>query len=199
MGLKLNLGCGETHLDGYINVDKYGEPDLRHDLETFPWPWDDNSVSEVCMSHVLEHLGETVKDYKRIMQELYRVCEPNAKIEIAVPHHRHDNFHSDPTHVRAITPLGLSLMSQKNNREWIADRISNSPLGIYWGVDFEVEKASFTPSQIWRNRYPKQASNVEMLLRESRVYANLIEQVDITVRVVKPAGSMVNEQRQASD
>lgn len=199
MGLKLNLGCGETRPAGYVNVDKHGNPDVLHDLETFPWPWDDNSVSEVMMFHVLEHLGETTKIYQSIIQELYRICEADAKILIAVPHHRHDNFYSDPTHVRAITPLGLSLLSQRANRQWIAEGIANSPLGIYWEVDFELEQTSFTPSQIWRNRYAKQVGNVELLVRESRVYNNLIEQVDMTLRVIKPAGSNLEPASSSTD
>ena len=31
--IKLNLGCGEKRLPGYLNVDKFGTPDLKHDLE----------------------------------------------------------------------------------------------------------------------------------------------------------------------
>jgi hypothetical protein len=37
MAIKLNLGCGKNPMPGYVNVDKFGTPDVRHDLETFPW------------------------------------------------------------------------------------------------------------------------------------------------------------------
>src|SRR5262249_3713552 len=148
-GIKLNLGCGANHFAGYVNVDKFGNPDVRHDLETFPWPWPDNSVSEVMLVHVLEHLGQQTNVYLKIMQEMYRICEPEARIHIIVPHFRHDNFFDDPTHVRAVTPLGLALFSQKLNREWIAMGAANSPLGIYLGIDFEVLETQFDPSEYW--------------------------------------------------
>ena len=64
--LRLNLGCGEDHKPGYINVDKYGNPDVLHDLEEFPWPWDDESVEEILMKHILEHLGERTDVYRGI-------------------------------------------------------------------------------------------------------------------------------------
>ena len=51
--IKLNLGCGEKKFPGYINVDKYGSPDVNHDLESFQWPWETNSVSEIKLIHVL--------------------------------------------------------------------------------------------------------------------------------------------------
>jgi hypothetical protein len=30
-GLRLNLGCGARRLDGYLNVDRCGTPDVTHD------------------------------------------------------------------------------------------------------------------------------------------------------------------------
>ena len=47
--LRLNLGCGMKRIDGYLNVDRFGEPDLRHDLEVVPWPWPDDSVNEILL------------------------------------------------------------------------------------------------------------------------------------------------------
>ena len=75
-------------------------PEIVQDLEIFPWPWPDNSADEILLCHVLEHLGQTPDLFLKIMQELYRVCKPNATVTIMVPDPRHDFFLNDPTHVR---------------------------------------------------------------------------------------------------
>ncbi|WP_026731477.1 class I SAM-dependent methyltransferase [Fischerella sp. PCC 9605] len=183
--LRLNLGCGARHLDDYLNVDKFGKPDLRLDLETFPYPWDDNSVAEIEMCHVLEHLGQQTEVYLKIIQELYRICKPGAKVHIVVPHHRSDRFFHDPTHVRAITPVGLSMFSKRLNQEWQANGKAFTLLGLYLNVDFELMHVSYTPSEIWCERYPENAFDMELLLKESAIYNNLIKDVDITLMAVK--------------
>jgi SAM-dependent methyltransferase len=138
--VKLNLGCGQNRLDGYVNADRETivEPDVVMDLEKFPWPFEDNSVDEVAANHVLEHVGARAEVFIGIMQELYRVCRGGALIRIAVPHPRHDNFIDDPTHVRAITPMTLQLFSKRNCLEWKRLGAANSPLALYAGVDFEL-------------------------------------------------------------
>src|ERR1700677_1021370 len=82
--MKLNLGCGGQILDGWVNVDKFGKPDQVFDLESFPWPWADNSVDEILLSHVLEHLGQSPQVFIAIMRELYRVCRDGATLHIRV-------------------------------------------------------------------------------------------------------------------
>ena len=183
--LRLNLGCGTKNLAGYINVDKFGEPDLRFDLETFPYPWQDNSVAEIEIHHVLEHLGQQTEVYLKIIRELYRICQPNAKIHITVPHHRSDRFFHDPTHVRPITPMGLSMFSKKNNLEWQAKGKAFTLLALYLNVDFEIIKIDYTPSEVWFKRYPDRKSDKEFLLEESEIYCNLIRDVKITLIAVK--------------
>jgi hypothetical protein len=188
-GLRLNLGCGLRHLPGYINVDMYGEPDVRHDLEVFPWPWPDNSVTEIRLVHVLEHLGQSPRVYRDIWKELYRICAPGARIHIVVPHFRHENFHADPTHVRAVTPLGLGLLSQRFNRSWEKQGAANSPLGLYWDVDFEIETFAFKPSSDWHRLHPEGRADSNKLLEESAIMNNLIEEITFDLKAIKPPTS----------
>jgi len=141
--MKLNLGCGNNKIAGYVNVDKFGDPDVRHDLEQFPWPWPEGHFEEVRANHVLEHLGQTPECFVGVIKELYRVCRGGAKIFVAVPHPRHDNFWGDPTHVRPITPMVMALFSRRLNLEWQKQGAANSPLALYHGVDFEIRHVSY--------------------------------------------------------
>ena len=183
--LRLNLGCGTKRLDGYINVDKFGNPDLCFDLETFPYPWENNSVAEIEMHHVLEHLGQQTATYLKIIQELYRICQPEAKIHITVPHHRSDRFFHDPTHVRPITPVGLSMFSKQNNLEWQAKGKAFTLLALYLNVDFELTQVAYTPSEVWFERYPDNETDENLLLEESEIYCNLIKDVEMTLIAIK--------------
>ena len=183
--LNLNLGCGAKLRENYLNVDKFGEPDLKVDLEELPWPWEDNSVATIELSHVLEHLGQQTSVYLKIIQEMYRVCKPNATVHIVVPHHRHDNLLHDPTHVRPITPYSLSMFSQKFNKECQLKGQPTTPLGIYLGVDFELVKTVYVPSKLWYKFETERADDMDYLLEQSSFYNNLIQEVDMTLMAIK--------------
>jgi len=77
----LNLGCGTNKLDGYINVDAYGEPDFWWDLNMFPYPWPDASIDGIEMWHVLEHL----EDWWTAFTECARILKPGGYLHIRVP------------------------------------------------------------------------------------------------------------------
>jgi len=100
-GLILNLGCGEKAYREYVNIDKKNLPgvDLVWDLEKTPLPFQDNSVSEIKCEHVLEHIS----NFMPLMEELYRISKPKAKIKIFVPYYRYEGAYRDPTHVRFFT------------------------------------------------------------------------------------------------
>ncbi len=93
MNNKLNLGCGEFHKKGYINVDYYSvsEPDIRHDLNKIPYPFKDDEFELIEVDHVLEHLENPFA----IMKELYRISQDGGKMIIRVPHFTRGFSHPD--------------------------------------------------------------------------------------------------------
>jgi len=142
--MKLNLGCGSNKIEGYLNVDKVGDPDVKADLEDVPWFFAaDDSVDEAVAHHVLEHLGQTTQAFFAIIRELYRVCKDGAVIHLTFPHHRHNNAVDDPSHVRQLTLYGLSLFDQERNRASQAEHKADSTLGLDLGVDFVISNPSY--------------------------------------------------------
>ena len=185
--MKLNLGCGFRKLDGWVNVDSAPacQPDQVVDLELMPWPWATSSVEEVLMVHVLEHLGATSVAYLNIFCELFRICRPGARLTVIVPHPRHDTFLNDPTHVRAVTKDGLLMFSQAENRRWAELGAANTPLGLYMGVDFALERTEHQLDARWEKRMQTGEVTQEILSEAMLSQNNVIRQTTFTLRVVK--------------
>lgn len=99
--MKLDLACGQNKRPGFTGVDiAPGEGvDIVHDLETYPWPFKDHSVEEIHISHYAEH----VKDLNAFMNEMWRVCEKDAKVSIVGPYYTSIRAWQDPTHVRPLS------------------------------------------------------------------------------------------------
>lgn len=83
--MKLHLGAGNKIIPGYTNCDFRSLPgiDKIFDLETFPYPFKDNSVSYILTMETLEHLSFV--HMPKIFKELYRILEPNGMLSIQVP------------------------------------------------------------------------------------------------------------------
>jgi hypothetical protein len=119
--VKLNLGCCDRHMEGYLNVDIAEPADRIVDLNA-PWPWPDSSVDEVRALDIVEHIGDcqhvgnthclhccymTVNPVLRhplgrihFINELHRVMKPGAIAILETPDAaRGVGFFQDPTHV----------------------------------------------------------------------------------------------------
>lgn len=142
--MKLNLGCGTNKRSGYTNVDSDPSlsPDLCFDLTEPNWPIEDNTVDDVFALHILEHL-ETTKGYLTFWKELYRVCKNGTEIKIEVPHWKADIFFHDPTHVRAVTPVGIMMFDQKRNHDLEKMGDGETKLGRMCKVDFSFQGANY--------------------------------------------------------
>lgn len=92
----LDIGCGNNKTPGAIGIDFNAETqaDVVHDLNIFPYPFNDNEFDEVVCNQILEHLDDVI----RVMEEIYRVSRPGALVKIWVPHFSSADAYGDPTH-----------------------------------------------------------------------------------------------------
>lgn len=91
--IRLDLGAGNYPQPGFVRMDQdpcNGATDIVWDI-TNGIPLPDYSVSELYTSHCLEHF--TATDVHFILQEIWRVCAPGAKLTIKVPHGNHWTGH----------------------------------------------------------------------------------------------------------
>tara|TARA_Y100000296_G_scaffold13980_1_gene16370 strand:+ start:1072 stop:1734 length:663 start_codon:yes stop_codon:yes gene_type:complete len=184
---KINLGCGKDYLDGWVNVDFYDDStcDIKHDLEEFPWPWEDNSVSEIKIIHTLEHLGADWKVYIKILQEMYRVCEDDAHIQVDVPSPWHWNYISDPTHVRPVTPDGLNLFSKEHCQKCIDEGMSETPFAMIYDVDLRPHNVEWKFDQLWQGKIDRGEIHHSQLEEIHANYRNVVTEFKIPIAVVK--------------
>jgi hypothetical protein len=166
---KLNLGCGEFKKAGYVNVDSHAvcEPDVRHDLNKLPYPFDNNRFSTIEADHVLEHLDAPFA----VMRELHRIAIDGAIIRIRVPHFSRGMTHADHKRGFDVTfPLyfnpafkggyqGIPLEIEKMRLRWFAQPYLKRTLmpgylvslGQLAGavIDFFANLAPYFCSRIW--------------------------------------------------
>jgi len=81
--MKLHLGCGNLYLDDYINVDIQSEiADLKLNITGLN-VINNNKVSEIYMSHVLEHFKRN--EVLNFLTECNRVLKIGVILRVAVP------------------------------------------------------------------------------------------------------------------
>lgn len=104
--MKLNLGCSDRHMPGYVNVDICPPADLIVDLSEQRWrwfvpeeddlhSWDTSSIDEIFAHDIIEHLPNKIWT----MNEAWRILKPGGKFDIMVPTTDGRGAWQDPTHV----------------------------------------------------------------------------------------------------
>jgi hypothetical protein len=135
-GLRLNLGSGRRPRPGFYSVDHLPLPgvdvvaDLNEPLAGLP----DNSVEAVYSRHTLEH----VTAFLPLMGEIHRVCRPEARVEIVVPHFSNPYTYSDPTHVRFFGLYTFFYFADE------ADQPARKVPSFYVPERFRIEEVTFS-------------------------------------------------------
>lgn len=184
---RLNLGCGFDIRPGFINADSFAEcrPDVLFDIEQDDWPFEDNRFDHILMKHVLEHVGKDFETFAKVMRNLYRILSPDGIVEIHVPYYRHDTYWSDPTHVRAFTPLTFQMMSKRQNDIWIAKRANYTMLAYRMGVDFEITKATRSYDASYVTMMEEGKLSLDDVRRLAETNWGVVRELQVELKAVK--------------
>ena len=83
--IKLNYGCGEMKLEGFINIDieKKVKPDLVCDLRKEKLPYKTNSVETIYCIHNIEHIE--YRYWPHVFYEFNRVLRMGGELVLMYP------------------------------------------------------------------------------------------------------------------
>jgi ubiquinone/menaquinone biosynthesis C-methylase UbiE len=145
--MKINIGSGYKRIEGFLNVDDdpLVEPEYLVNLEEAKLPFEDNSIEEIRAHHIFEHINNFIP----LMKELHRVAKHGCILDILVPHHQHDVFYGDPTHVRPITVSTMYLFSKKFCQDHAEKYGSYSGIAQKYNIDFDMVHYEFEYDQFY--------------------------------------------------
>lgn len=128
---ELLIGCGNQRLkrlsvntdyewEGLVTLDHDPDckPDVLHDLEVFPYPFEDNTFDTISAFHVLEHVGRQ-GDWRFFFTqwtELWRIAKPECLFFGIVPMWNTSWMWGDPSHSRVIQMETLTFLDQDSYR-----------------------------------------------------------------------------------
>lgn len=113
--MKLQFGCGKDKRKGFLNCDISPEvnPDKIVDI-TKKLPFQDNSVDEIIMNHVLEHTQKPIE----VLKEIYRVCKNNAIVRIRVPYFSSESAFSQIDHYSFFSLTTFDCLDRNHQGYW---------------------------------------------------------------------------------
>ncbi len=105
MKKRINLGCGGTYMDGWVNCDVNHrvKADVYFDANKPPYPLESDMAEFILMDNVMEHLD----DIPAVMDELYRILAPGGVLRVLVPYGKTEGALWDPTHTHTFTEQSM--------------------------------------------------------------------------------------------
>jgi ubiquinone/menaquinone biosynthesis C-methylase UbiE len=118
----LDLGYGNHKKEGAIGIDfkKIEGVDIIHNLNKIPYPFKDNSFKIIYANQILEHLEIPLDS---ILTELCRICKPDGRIKIIVPHALNVSAFSDPTHKKFFTYFTFDYFGSNEQSYYTKSRV----------------------------------------------------------------------------
>jgi len=164
----LDLGCGKKKLKGALGVDisKDSDADIIANLNHIPLPFKDNSFDLIHLDNVLEHLDNLIG----VVEEIWRIAKPGARVVIKAPWYMSKGAFQDPTHRHFITDKTFDYF------------LPNSEYNFYTKARFRIKKLKY----IWGGGLKIKILRIilgDRLVRESIM--NAVVGIEFELEVVK--------------
>lgn len=150
--MELLIGCGtdrkkKVTIEGMpkewsgelvtLDIDETLNPDVVHDLNFCPYPFDDDMFDEIHAYDVLEHCGRQ-GDWRFFFDQFYefwRILKPGGLFVGLVPAWDEVWAWGDPGHTRVIPKEMLSYLFQESYEQ--VGNTAMTDYRFYWKGDFE--------------------------------------------------------------
>lgn len=179
---KLNLGAGNIIKEGYINHDivELEGIDCVHDLNIFPWPWEDNSFDLILAFDVIEHLD----DFMNVMNEIHRVLKKDGHCLLQVPYWNSWGAIADPTHKKNFNEFTFQFLDPNSKFNQERHYYSNTRFEI---LEEYFSYAFFSPYltiPFLGKRYTKAKLSKIILGIFANIFNNIILDIKIKLRKI---------------
>lgn len=153
-------------------------------MNDYPWsiagnPFPDNYFDEVRACSIIEHLPDTLK----VMEEIWRIAKPNAKVEILVPFYNSSTAHGDITHIRYFCFESFTHLTKEKNVH-----TDNKSGAEYTKCYFEIVKIKGIPTQLGKlipNIKIKRNGRTGLRDCLAHVFGELISDIYFELKVIK--------------
>jgi SAM-dependent methyltransferase len=167
----MHLGCGKDVFPGWLNVDLHPDESVRQvDLDGIGTAFADladNSFDGFYGCHIFEHLRNSLP----LMQELYRLAKPGARMVLRVPYGSSNDASEDPTHHRSLFEGSFVYYGQP----------AYSRADYNYTGDWAVERVNLV---LWPDVFGLPPEARLLRVRDSR---NTVQEMIVHLRAIKPA------------
>lgn len=164
--MKVNLGCGRTKMDGYVNIDSQRKvaPDIILDLDD-PYALRNDSL----VYNVTEWLGidliEHIRNPLPLLEWMWHRSVPGAQCGFELPYGSSDDAWEDPTRVRPYFIGSWGYFGQP----------------FYWRADYDYQGDwKLVEVELWTHE--RSLTPVDVMERR-----NIIKRQRATLEAIKPA------------
>jgi SAM-dependent methyltransferase len=190
----LDVGCGNKKVPNAIGLDACLLPGVNvvHDLNRFPYPFSENTVDEIYINHVLEHVPDVIET----MEELWRISRPGANLHIRVPHFTGILAWKDPTHKRSFTSESFGYFGENGYSYYTHARFQVMSIRLQYSIQPKsrwIARLLATAIQWLLDRHPTFGE------RHLAYLVGGIDEIQVTLRTIKSNQRIYGEKAPPAD